>query len=151
MTREWQKHFSFGQAKYSAVIMHLCRSCEAADYPCKTLKTFMLHANLQSLRAHLLIIHISVRRTQINCACSQVSITACKQCHQDLQTCTKGNSSLYIILSMMFQHLCIFHSQCFCHSTVYLYCLNTVYFCDTIFTVLHFEPCKSSKSIATHF
>jgi len=126
MPQEWQKHFSFDQAN-SAGIVHLCRSCEAADYPCKTLKTFVLHANLQSLRVHLLVIHISVRRTQINCTCSQVSITACKLCHQDCQTCTKGNSSLYI-LSMMFQHLCIFHSQYFCYNTVYLYFLNTVLF-----------------------
>jgi len=36
----WQKHFSFGQAKYSAGIMHLCRGYEAADYLCKALKTF---------------------------------------------------------------------------------------------------------------
>ena len=36
----WQKHFSFGQAKYSAGIMHLCRGYEAADYLCKALKFF---------------------------------------------------------------------------------------------------------------
>ena len=36
----WQKHFSFGQAKYSAGIMHLCRGCEAVDYLCKALTTF---------------------------------------------------------------------------------------------------------------
>jgi len=41
---EWvrgrRKHFSFGQAKNSTGIMHLCRGCEAADYACKALKNF---------------------------------------------------------------------------------------------------------------
>ena len=31
---------SFGQAEYSAGIMHLRRGCEATDYLCKALKNF---------------------------------------------------------------------------------------------------------------
>ena len=38
MSHGWQKRFSFGQAKYSAGIMHLCRGCKPAYYPCKALK-----------------------------------------------------------------------------------------------------------------
>jgi len=34
----WQKHFSFGQAKYNGGIMHLCGGVEAADYLHKALK-----------------------------------------------------------------------------------------------------------------
>ena len=74
----WQKCFSFGQAKYSAGIMHQCGGCKADDYPCKVLKkidgsTYSLHAkhtivkvsvkkswNLGSLRVYLLAIHLSV-------------------------------------------------------------------------------------------
>ena len=40
MSQGWQKHFSFGQANYSAGVMHLCGGCKAADYPCKALKNF---------------------------------------------------------------------------------------------------------------
>jgi len=40
VSQGWQKHFSFGQAKYSAGNVHLCRGCKAADYPCKALKIF---------------------------------------------------------------------------------------------------------------
>jgi len=38
VSQGWQKHFSFGQAKYSAGVMHLCEGCKAADYPCKAPK-----------------------------------------------------------------------------------------------------------------
>jgi len=40
VSQGWQKHFCFGQAKYSAGIMHLCRYCEAADFPYKALNNF---------------------------------------------------------------------------------------------------------------
>jgi len=99
VTQGWQKHFSFGQAKYSAGDMHLCRGCKAAYYPCKAAyypckaqifdvslvgwagykaciyKGFWPEKfwHLGSLRVHLLAIHISA---QINCVCSQMSIKA---------------------------------------------------------------------------
>ena len=38
----WQKHFSFGQAKYSAGVMHLCRGCEAGDCLHEVLKDLMV-------------------------------------------------------------------------------------------------------------
>jgi len=59
----WQKHFSFGLAKYSAGVMHSCRGYEAADYSCKS--TYAVHLgvyplwDLGSQRGHLLAIHIS--------------------------------------------------------------------------------------------
>jgi len=37
VSQGWQEHFSFGQAKYSAGVMHICVGCEAADYPHKAL------------------------------------------------------------------------------------------------------------------
>ena len=37
MSWGWQKHFSFGQPKYKAGIMHLCGGCKAAEYPYKAL------------------------------------------------------------------------------------------------------------------
>jgi len=110
VSQERQKHFSFVQAKYSLGVTHLCRGCKAADYLLKVLKTFdgstlcakhvlvrgsggmpplpPLPRNLGSLRANLLAIHISV-----NCACSQMSFTAHKLCHQYCQTCTKSKST----------------------------------------------------------
>ena len=39
MSQGWQKHFRFGQAKYSAGIMHICGGCKAADYLHKPLHT----------------------------------------------------------------------------------------------------------------
>ena len=40
MLQGWPKHFSVGQAKYSAVIMHVAmHGCEAADYLLEVLKT----------------------------------------------------------------------------------------------------------------
>jgi len=36
----WQKHFSFGQAKYSAGDWCLCTDCEAVHYSCKAPKKF---------------------------------------------------------------------------------------------------------------
>ena len=35
-----QKHFSYGQANYSAGVMHLCGGLGAAVYPCRVLKNF---------------------------------------------------------------------------------------------------------------
>ena len=35
MSQGWKKYISFGQAKQSAGIVHLCVGCEAADYPHK--------------------------------------------------------------------------------------------------------------------
>jgi len=40
VTQGWQNHFSFGQAKYSAGNMHLCRDCKVADFPYKALNNF---------------------------------------------------------------------------------------------------------------
>ena len=40
---EWVRNgrsTSFGQAKNSGGIIHLCRGCKAADYPCKALKNW---------------------------------------------------------------------------------------------------------------
>ena len=102
---EWVR-CSFGQAKYCACVMHLCGGCEAAAYLRKALKSFdgsTLHAKhtlegrsgyappsrkLRSLRAHFLVVLISVNI----CVCSQVSIIACKLCHQDHQICTKSKN-----------------------------------------------------------
>ena len=107
VSQGWQKHFSFGQATYSADVMHLCRGCETADYLHKALKNFDFDGspvccmqsictwvcplgkywNFGSLRVHLLAIHISA---QINGVCSQVGITAQELWHQ---TFTKSKSS----------------------------------------------------------
>ena len=87
VSQGWQKHFSFGQAKYSAGYMHLCRGCEAADickkFWCQSSRLGTKHALIRglaweilalgSLRVHLLAIHISA---QINWVCSQMSIKA---------------------------------------------------------------------------
>jgi len=67
MSQGWQKHLhvSFGQAKYTAGIMHL-HLCKAADYLCKALMVVSPLPQqrkcwyLGSLRVHLLAIHISV-------------------------------------------------------------------------------------------
>ena len=40
MSQGWQKHFSFGWAKRTSVVMHLCGGCKATDYPLKPLKEF---------------------------------------------------------------------------------------------------------------
>jgi len=40
LNQGWQRHFSFGEAKYSAGVVHLCGGCKAADYPHKALKYF---------------------------------------------------------------------------------------------------------------
>jgi len=34
VSQEWQKQFSFGQAKNSTPVLQLCKGCEIADYPC---------------------------------------------------------------------------------------------------------------------
>jgi len=68
MSQGWQKHLSFGQAKYTAGIMHLRK---AADYLCKALMVVSPSPLRQrkcwyfgSLRVHLLAVHTSVTVSQ---------------------------------------------------------------------------------------
>ena len=83
MSQGWQKHFSFGKAKYSAGVMHLCEGCKAADYLCKAPKILAVYSPkhtlvresegsyplplkiliLGYLWAHLLAIHISLSQS----------------------------------------------------------------------------------------
>ena len=86
MSQEWQKQFSFGQAKNSTPVLQLCKGCEIADYPCIVVENLdgslvatlcakyalvrgsggMPPWYLGSLRVHLLAIQISVSQAQIN-------------------------------------------------------------------------------------
>jgi len=75
VSQGWQKHFSLGQAKYSAGVMHSCGGCKAAYYLQKLLKTFdgsglgvSPPRKFWEFRAHLLAIHIAVSQgTNQNC------------------------------------------------------------------------------------
>ena len=40
VSQGWQKHFNFGWAKSTSVVMHLRGGCKAAHYPLKPLKEF---------------------------------------------------------------------------------------------------------------
>jgi len=40
VSQGWQKHLSFGQAKYSLGVMQLRRHCKTADYLHKAVKNF---------------------------------------------------------------------------------------------------------------
>jgi len=43
--QEWWKHFSFGQAKDSGDVIHICRGHKAADYPHKVWKYTSMFAH----------------------------------------------------------------------------------------------------------
>jgi len=67
-------YFSFGQAKYSSGIMHLCGGTKAADCPCKALK------NLDSSTQQVVYSCVTILLTW-----NSVSSNPCKSSNQDFQ------------------------------------------------------------------
>ena len=93
MSQGWQKHFSFDQTKYSAGIMHLCRSCEAADYPYKALNNFDGIMLLIYITKVEMFIHVAIQNFTMRVLYTELRITAGQLTISNRLCCMSNNIS----------------------------------------------------------